>query len=298
MKTPIWEPSAGALAAWLFANRQARPVDLWTITLATGQVLRYSGADIPITIAALGLTWSLGPGLQRSRVTQTIGVAVDTMTVDLYANSTVLVAGRPILEALAKRVFEGATVALWRGFCDDAGAVQGVVGVFYGRVGAVKTYRTQARIEVRSHAELLDVQVPSEVYQPGCKNRLGDTLCGVSLAALAVSGTASAAGEATRRIVTSTTAAVVAKAAGWAALGELTFTSGANAGISRTVRSHTVSGGTATITGIYGWPYPIAAGDAFTLKPGCAKTEAACATFGNLGRFRGEPYIPAAATIT
>lgn len=298
MKAPSWEPSGGAMVAWLNINTKARPVDLWTITLAGGaQVLRYSGGDVPITVA--GTTWALGPGLQRSRVRQSVGVAVDSLSVTLLADSSVLVNGTPILQALAKGAFAGATLRLERAFHDTAGVCKGVVPVFYGRFGSIKTSRSSASIEVRSHAELLDVMIPSEIYQPGCRNTLFDTQCGLAVASYTVTGTTSAVGDVTRRITTTTSSAVIAKPTAWADLGVMAFTSGANAGQSRTVRTHVLASGTATMTAAYPWPFAVASGDAFTLRAGCNKAKTGdCSTkFSNLAKFRGEPYIPAPETV-
>lgn len=298
MKAPLWEPSSGNLVAWLNANTQARPVDLYTIKLVGGTVLRYSGGDVAITVN--GNTYTLGPGLARQRVRQSIGVSVDALQLRLLADATVLVGAVPILQSLAAGQWVGATVALDRVFIDAAGTAQGLVGVFYGRVGNVRVARSEAQIEVRSHAELLDVMVPSELYQPGCRNTLFDPQCGLAAATYTVSGTTSAAGDVTRRILTSTTAAVIGKPASWSALGVLTFTSGLNAGLSRTVRTHALAASTATLTLVTGVPYAIAAGDAFTLRAGCDKRFAGdCATkFANQARFRGEPFIPPPETIT
>lgn len=298
MKQPLWEPAVGALLTWLNANRQALPVDLWTITLAGGAVLRYSGADIPVTVA--GSTYVLGPGIQRGRRSQRIGVGVDTLNLTIYADDTVLVGSVPLLQALAKGLFTGATVALARAFLDLGGVTRGVVPDFYGRVGGVKAGRTQATVDVRSHAELLDVMIPGEVYQPGCRNTLFDAQCGLAAADHTVVGTTSAAGDATRRIITSVNAAVVAKPAAWADLGVLGFTSGLNAGVSRTVRTHANSSGTATVVAVSPFPFAIAGGDAFTLRAGCNKVADGDCTvkFANRARFRAEPLIPAPETVT
>ena len=298
MKTPSWEPTPGALLAWLLANRQAMPVDLWTITLLGGTVLRYSGADVPITVD--GTTWALGPGIARGQRTQTVGTSVDTLSLTLHADASVLVGAVPILQALAKGLLTGATVTLERAFLDDTATCQGVVPDFYGRVGACKAGRSSATLEVRSHSELLDVMIPTDVYQPGCRNTVFDLACGLSAAAYTVAGVTAAAGDGTRRIITSTSAAVVAKATAWADLGVLTFTDGLNAGVSRTVRAHVLAMGTATVTAVYPFPLAIASGAAFTLRAGCNKVKGGdCTTkFSNLEHFRGEPYVPAPETVT
>ncbi|MEY8688321.1 MAG: DUF2163 domain-containing protein [Leptothrix sp. (in: b-proteobacteria)] len=297
MKKPTWEPSAGNLLAWLAANNQARPIDLFTLTTAAGTVYRWSGGDVAVTVNALAFV--LGPSIQRSRVKQSIGTSVDTMNLTLFADATVLVGGVPLMQALAAGVFTGATMQLERAFFDAGNVCQGTVGVFMGRLGTIKLGRSVVSIEVRSHAELLDVMVPGDVYQPGCRNTLFDAQCTLSAAAYTVAGLC-AAGEATRSIVTSSSAAVLSRPAAWADLGVLQFTNGLNAGISRTVRSHAVYGGSAVVTVVFGFPYAIAAGDAFTLRAGCNKSYYGdCGVkFGNAVNFRGEPFIPAPESVT
>lgn len=326
MKSPSWEPYAGALVAWLLVHKEARPVDLWTITLADGTVLRYSSADWQCTIN--GTTWTPGPGIMRDKVQQTIGVSVDSMQLTIYDDGTTLVGTVPLLQAIARRVMDGATVALERAFFEDSSDVtwvtgmgvpvhwvagstpatwstagpncRGVVPVFYGRWGAARVTRTSARVEVRSHAELLDVMVPGDVYQPGCRNTVFDAQCTLSAAAYTVAGVTSGAGDATLRIITSTSAAVIAKPTAWADLGVLAFTSGLNAGMSRTVRTHVLAAGTATVTAVSPFPYAIAPGDGFTLRAGCDKRQTGDCTvkFANVAHFRGEPYIPEPESIT
>jgi len=291
MKTPIWEPSPGHLVAWLLANTTAKPIDLWTITLQDGTILRYSGTDVAVTVN--GDTWALGPKFRRTRTTQRMGVSVDTMAVTVVATDANTLNGVPILRAIAQDAFRGARVAVMWCFLDAANEPQGVVGGFSGKAGDVPSAsRYQVNFNVRSWASLLDVMVPGDVYQPGCRNRLFDGRCTLSEAAYTVAGTVASA-TSDRREITSTSAAVIAKPTGWAVLGTLQFTSGANAGNSRPVRIHTSISGTATVQAIYPFPLPIAAGNTFQLIAGCDKTKATCTTkFSNLAHFRGETFIP------
>lgn len=297
MKKPYWEPSEGSLLTWLTANLRARPVDVWTIMLQSGTVLRYSGADVPVAIP--NVTWVLGPNLSRTRVRQTIGVSVDTMQVTLCASAAVTVGGVPILQALAAGAFGGATIRVDRAFVDDLAGCQGIVPVFQGRMGALDITRSHARFEVRSEAEQLDVMVPGDVYQPACRNTVFDSHCGLIASAHTIVGITAAAGDTARRVLTSTTAAVIGKPAAWADLGTITFASGLNAGISRSVRTHVLSGGVATITALTPFPYDIAQNTSFQLRAGCNKVKGGDCTvkFNNLINFRGEPYIPAPETV-
>ena len=71
--------------------------------------------------------------------------------------------------------------------------------------------------------------------------------------------------------------------------GTITGVTGANAGLSRTISDH--------LSGVVyfkkAFLFTVAVGDTFTLLPGCDHTTETCnATYQNLARFGGFPYIP------
>ena len=300
MKTPLWEPSPGHLVAWLLTNITAKPIDLWTITLQDGTVLRFSGTDVAVTLPINGsTTWALGPKFKRTRTTQRMGVSVDTMAVNVVATDADQISGVPILRAIAQDAFRGARVSVAWCFLDADNAPHGVVGGFSGQVGDVPTAnRYGVTFNVRSFASLLDVMVPGDVYQPGCKNRLFDGRCTLSEAAFTVAGTVASA-TVDRRTITSTSAAVIAKPSAWATLGTLRFTTGPNAGLSRPVRVHSLLAGVATISAIYPFSFAAVVGNSFQLIAGCDKTAAMCgsAKFNNIAHYRGEQFVPPPETI-
>jgi uncharacterized phage protein (TIGR02218 family) len=132
--------------------------------------------------------------------------------------------------------------------------------------------------------------VPRDVYQPGCLNTLYDAACGLNRTTYQVTGTTTSATDAARLVFSHG----LAQAAGYFDLGVIQFTSGANAGISRSVKTHTGS----TLSVMQPWPAPVASGDAFKAWPGCDKTRSTCETkFSNTIRFRGHPYIPMPETV-
>ncbi len=297
MRTPIYEESPGSLQAWLLANKDAAPVDLWTITLESGQVLRFTSGDVAVNFS--GNTYSMGPIIERGDTKMRAGVQVDTLSLTLTPRDGDMVGSVPMMIALSSGLFDGAEVALWRMFMGLNGVVRGVLPEFLGRVGDIRTGHLKASLQVRSWLELLNVSVPGQVYQAGCRRTLYSSQCGVNRAAFTVSGVLSATADATKRTHTSTSAAVVAKPSGWGSIGVLRFTSGANAGVSRPVRVHSLSAGTATITAQFGFPFQAQAGDGFELQAGCDKLKATCGSkFANADRFSGEPYIPAPETVT
>jgi uncharacterized phage protein (TIGR02218 family) len=297
MRTPLYEESPGSLQAWLLANKEAIPLDLWTITLDGGQVLRFTSGDVAVGFG--GNTYSMGPIIERGDTKMRMGVAVDTLSMQITPRDTDMVGSVPMMAALSAGLFDGAEIALWRLFMDLGGVVRGVLPEFLGTAGDIRTVGLKASIQVRSWLELLNVSVPGNVYQAGCRRTLYDAGCGVSRSAFTVSGTLSATADATKRIHTSTSAAVIAKPSAWGSIGVLRFTSGANTGVARPVRVHSLSAGTATITTIYGFPFQAQAGDSFELQAGCDKRKTTCGgKFSNSARFSGEPYIPAPETVT
>lgn len=290
MRTANWETSPGALAALLNSGAPLHKADCYTLTLQGGQVLRWSGADVAITIH--GDLFTLGPGIQRNRLRWVAGVEVSTLDLTVTDVAGTTINGVPLYAFVRARGLFGARVLLERAFwgVDDPGPI-GSLHWFSGRVADSDVDRYAARLSAVSDLALLDVMVPRDVYQPGCLNTLGDGLCGVDLAAAAVTGTTTSASTADR----TTFDHAMSQAAGWFDLGVVTITSGSNAGIKRTVRQHTAS----KLQVLQPWPTPVASGTTFAVRPGCDKTQATCTTkFANLARFRGMPYIPVAETVT
>lgn len=299
MRRASWESSGGALASLLngSGNRQLVMVDLYTFTSSAGTVLaRYTNGQQAVTIN--GTTWTLGPLIKRGRTRLFIGLEVDTLDLTLAGNDSVTMGGVPLMRFIANRGFDDARLTLERAFSPGPGqAFTGMLPLFIGRVAAVRSVtRMECRITVNADTELLDMMIPRNVYQPPCMNTLYDAACGVSRAANTVSGTAQSASDSARMYFTHNLGA----AEGTYDLGVLTFTGGANAGISRTVRSYqtTAGSGVNRITLMGPMPAAVANGDAYTITKGCDRQQSTCNTkFSNLARFRGTPYVPTAESI-
>jgi len=298
MRAPTYETSAGALAALLNSGAPLSIADLYTITLYGGQVLRYTAADIALTVNSK--SFGLGPAITRGRTTLSIGVNVDSLDVTFFADATVTVNGTPLITYIARNGFDGARLLLERAYAPFGALATGIVGTlqfFSGRISAVPTSRLEAKLSVKSDLELLDVKLPRNLYQAACLNTLYDGACGVDRAAFAVSSTAASASDPTR----TNFAHSLGQADGYFSLGVITFTSGPNVGVARSVKafSNVAGVGGARISVVSPFPFDVAAGDAFSIVPGCDKTQATCTgKFSNLARFRGMPYIPVPETVT
>lgn len=284
------KPASQALMDVL-ASRQFYSADLFTFTLVGGGVLRYTAGDRDI-VANGYLYSSGGPRFDRkdgrAKAHWKIGVEVDTLVFDAMPRPTDLVSGQPFLSAVRQGAFDGAELQWERAFMPGYGDTSaGTVVMFVGRVAEVDAGRSAATFSVNSHLELLGIDMPRNLYQPGCVNTLGDASCGVALGAYAVGGTA-AAGSTASAIL-----AALGQASGWFDQGKATFTSGANAGTWRTVKSW-VAGSPGTASLLAPFPNVPAPGDAFILYPGCDRTTGpnGCAKFANLANFRGFPFLP------
>lgn len=282
----------------LLATRQFFTADLYQFSLVGGGQLYYCGGDKDIIWNSI--TWNAGGAAgpyfdrkdSKAKCHWKVGVEVDSLVFDVLPG-TATINGQLLLPAIRQGVFDGAELTLYRAFMPTYGNVAaGTVIMFAGRVGEVDASSSLATFTVNSHLELLNQNLPRNLYQSGCLNTLFDSGCGLSNAAFAVSGTVLSGSTA------STVNTSLAQAAGYFDLGTVTFTSGINSGASRTVKNWKTSpsGSFSLIAPLPSIPAP---GDAFTIYPGCDKQQSTCQTkFANLARFRGFPYIPENSTAT
>jgi len=272
-------------ATLLQTSRAVHMVELLTLTLIDGTALRWSGADATVSYA--GNTWYPGPIIERDQISSKIGINVASLDLKLHVNDAVTVLGLPLLQAARRGVLDGASLLIQKAFTDSpANPMAGTVHLFEGRVADVEINSTTVRMEVKSFTELLDTQVPLDVYQASCLNTLYGPICGLNKASHALNLSV-AAGTTLQRIVCSVTGS------GTYDLGELVFTSGVNSGVRRAVKSH--------IAGQLLLSFPLteapSVGDTFTVYKGCDKTLSTCRNkFSNVVHFRGYPFVPAPET--
>lgn len=287
---------------------------LYTITMAGGGQLRFTDADFDIkgnanSLLVHGFTYASG-GVrvdQKDSKTQAhfkIGTDTDSWTlvvmprpVDLVTGTTFpdLIGNMPFLMAASGgsldaadfQVDEAYFSAVPRWPIPPAGAVPvGCRTIFAGTVAEVDTTNAVAVLTVNDYRALLTLQMPRHFYQAQCRHRLFDAGCQLAAGAFAINGSVS---------VGSTKAVIVSQGlarpqgSGTYTLGRIVFNSGANASFQRTIRSWD---GAFTLALLNPLPFPVAAGDSFTIYPGCNKLFATCQAFGNDLNFGGQPFIP------
>lgn len=261
-----------------------------TITAETPISLYYPNKATRTLVYASG--GQTGPFMvrkgKRTRVTWKAGLAVDKLNFAVIPEDATILNGLSWRKAAMYGFFDGATVQLDRAYMASYGDVSaGTVLMFLGRVGELDIDGMEINFSINSHLELLDIDLPRNLFQPGCVNSLGDAACGVPLSTLGINST----------IIASTTNsvlyAVLNQATDYFSLGKVKMTSGANNGLWRTVKKYT-SGGILQLS----TPFPVApvVGDTFIVFPGCDKTKdlSGCGKFAGSPdtRYRGFRFIP------
>jgi uncharacterized phage protein (TIGR02218 family) len=290
MKTPIDNGAPGATLALLNGGADFQMVDLWAITLNGGAVVRWHSGPTSAPIAFNGHSYVAGPVIDRGKITTKLGLEVATLDVSIAATAAVLINGAPLVPFAQRRGFDGATVVLYRAFLSSwAAPVTGAVIAFSGRVTQLKDLsRARFTLTVSSWTVLLNVNMGPDVFQAGCLNTHYDADCG--LTPVNVAGVVTSAGAATANGFTSS----LTSPDHYFEKGALTFTSGANAGLSRAVQAYASTNGALAFA--FGFPEAPAVGDAFNAVRGCLLTMADCKAQSNLLRFRGQPFVPPAVT--
>lgn len=259
-------------------------------------VLRFTGGDS--TIVANGFTYpaggATGPYFDRKdnkTITWTLGTEVATLNFDVIpARSTLF--GVSFQTAARYGFFDGATFMLERAFMPTYGDTRaGTLRLFFGRVGAVDMGRSVCTFSINAHTELLNLQLPRNLFQATCVNNLGDRACGVDLTTPAyhLDTTVSVASQAA--VVVNTPSSFVA---GFYDQGKVVFTSGFLEGLSATIKTMPYGGATSTATLLSYLPVAPAPGDGVNVVAGCDKSNGAngCAKFNNTLRYKGFPVIP------
>lgn len=267
-------------------------VNAYIFTLLDGTILRYCDGDKDITYnnnvySAGGInTGAIFNDGNKISLSWKRGLDVDTLEFSVIPRDA-LIEGTPFLSALKNGIFDGADLTLGRFYMPTYGDTSaGLTIVFKGRVGQIVAGRVKAIFTINSYTELLNMQLPRNLYQPPCLNTLFDNACRLSKNSYAVNGT----------IVSGSTQIILKSSlnygSGYFTQGIIKFTSGVNYGYQRSVKTFT-SGNPSTISLYIPLGLAPVAGDTFTIYPGCDKTKNTCSSkFNNLANFRGLPFIP------
>lgn len=305
--------AATTLTQQILSSGQWTLIELYDITLATGQVYHFTAGELPLTgisvttkVGTQGpFNYASGMIIVRDKLTLKLGTEAGNMEVLMapqadYPGGAPTIAGYPIMQAARYGFLAGAQVQYNRLFLNPVvGRNTSAVGWFAGRIQDIKADRFLVHLTLDDFlAYLANQQMPRVLNQVGCFHEIYDQGCGLLKANFTVSGALTSVGDSAHFV--SNLAQVTKYFNG----GVFTFTSGANAGVPGSVNTFIQSGGGAFAMR-FPFPQKPAIGDTFTVYPWCDKQELTCQNtnpalgpaYNNGPHFSGEPFIPVPETI-
>jgi uncharacterized phage protein (TIGR02218 family) len=299
-----------SLITFLQTNKNCLKSDLFAITLPTGNTLYSCEGQLSITLPSgtpgwRGTTTTFNASTygrwNRGAITSEASFECKAGTMKLtcvpqpstvYPSTTL-----GILNAARQGLFDAATVSTYTAYMPLGGygnVNAGIETKFVGTITNISNInRTHVEFDCADPMYLLDMKIPTRLFQSDCPWSFCDSNCSLSAANYTVAFTAKTGST----NWTLTPATPFTQAAGYFTQGVVTCTAGANAGLSQTVKQHDTSG---NLDLSYPFLLPPAAGDTFTVIMGCSKTMTACATTktaagvvtNNLLMFGGTPFTP------
>lgn len=246
----------------------------WRVTRRDGLSQYFTDHDNDLVVD--GHTYLARSGMAPSAVSSQAGLAVDNLELEgLLDDASITRAD------LLGGLYDHAELEVF--MVNYAAPSDGRLQMKTGWLGEVALRDGTFVAEVRGISAALQ-QTIGEVYTPTCRAQLGDARCKKNLTSFTFTGTID-----TVENEYMFTDAARAQANGYFAYGKITFTSGANAGLSMEIRDFANT----RFTLFLPFPNPMAAGDAYSLVAGCDKRLDTCITrFSNAVNFRGEPHLP------
>lgn len=251
----------------------------WKLDRRDGRVLGFTDHDADVAFD--GTVYAGASGLTASQMESR-----DDLSSDGFAASGAL-SSQALSEAdIAAGRYDGATVEIYRvNWADPAQRVL----IRKGWLGEIRRGPIAFEADVKGLTDALNRPV-GRAFCYLCDADVGDSRCGLDLAAARYGGQATVLTTSDARHFTAD--GLAAFATDWFTGGKLTWTGGANAGDAVEVKRHTR---TAQAVGFELWQAPgqtIAVGDAFRLGVGCDKAFKTCRTkFANGVNFRGFPHL-------
>lgn len=252
----------------------------WIMTRRDGVVAGFTDHDNDLVIGSV--TCRAGTGFTASEATSQFDLSVDGSEISgAFADESLTEAD------LAAGRYDAATVETW---LVDWSDVSLRLLIARGTIGEVRREGQAFTAELRGLADAL-AQDSGRLYTARCNADLGDGRCRIDLTNSAYHGSGMVtATEGTSAFAVS---GLDGFSEGWFAQGRLTWTGGANAGLSMEIKDHRLLSGEVRLSLWQAMAETVAVGDAFKVTAGCDKNFATCRDrFANSDNFRGFPQIP------
>lgn len=300
MPRNISSPLLAAISSGAFL-----PAILARITLSNGTIYGYTSADEVITVE--GVDHFPTEAVEMSSLASSVGASVDNSSIKGIARDN-----RVDEDEIDAGSFDGAEYVLT--LVDRLNLSAGELILQKGSLGELSIEDGRFEFEQRGLSSRIRVASSDETTKLCRCRRLGDAQCKVNLAGT-VQGRSI---RATRTVLTAPTAKEVRFSSegaptGFYTYGYVRFISGANDGIEREIKDHTLlAGSVAKVELRLPFPYAIDPSDQAVLTAGCNRklkyddkggvTEprvgSTCEQFGNGVNFHGEHFLPGNEQIT
>lgn len=252
----------------------------WSLTRRDGLALGFTDHDRDLAFG--GLTHRARSGLEAAEVTAELGFAIGGGEVAGALTSSGIAP-----EDVAAGLYDGASVETWLVDWDRPDAR---LLIDIATIGEIRRSGAAFVAELRGLMHRLEAE-QGRTYRATCDAELGDSRCRIDLDDPRLR---------TRGDVLAVTSLLRLRArldashpSTWFADGWLSWTGGANAGLSAAIRAH--YGHTQEVT-LELWQEParpVSVNDAFRITAGCDKRFATCRQkFGNGSNFQGFPHMP------
>lgn len=269
-------------------SEKLRVADLYTFKLTNGTVLRFTSADFDIKYKNEIFSKN-NACISRSSMQWATGLSVDDLTIEFNPSEKDLLGTVPLVQAFRNGSFDGAKLQLDLAFYTDGWDAEPQVleKLFVGTIDVDEVGGSYVKCTAKSYTEILNSSFPCHVYQASCCYTLYGAGCGVDKSKFSQTGYVLQ--NSTKKQINCN----FSKAAGYYQNGVVTFLSGRNINVKRSVKQ-SEKGFLILSTPLQ---YPPAIGDRFEVAAGCNKTTAVCqGKFNNLANFSGTPFVPKAET--
>lgn len=277
----------------IIASRQFVFTDCFTITAPNGDKIRCCSSQKDVIVTPIGggvkQTWS-SKGIKVSGVktVSQAGVDVDEQEAIMDFTPDMRFQGLTLPNALLWGRFDGGTLTRDRYFAQTWG--QGNIPTDWA--GGTRMYsgliadldevgRSYAKFKTKSSLGLLNINVPTTLFQPSCRNAIYDLGCKLNRSDFQTLGTVGA-GSTNNKILWAGATAVMA-------LGTLYIETVSGVTLVRTIRE-VVPG----VSLLLAYPLEVtpSTGQDFAVYEGCDRSYTRCGVLGNQANFRGYPFVP------
>jgi|GEM_PF-1575574 len=282
------------LKALLASGVPIERIELFSIgPLANGQTIYATTGQRPVLFSGNTYHPSKFGSWSRGTITTKIGLESNSVDLTVFADNQIPVyfpgtdSAALLMDGIKFGLMGDADVTIYALYNSDYlpgyafPATTGPTGgslvetKFVGQVANISDLgMTKATVTVQDMLYMLNIQVPRRVFQASCSHTLYDVGCTLSAANFTKTGTVGAVTY--PYLFTSSAHIAPVSSAGTFALGILTWTSGANSGLSSFVRAWTPGTSSDDFQLDVEPIFPVQAGDTFSVSQGCNKTLASC----------------------